>query len=176
MFSLVGMFGSKPTSIRAAYKMFIYTLIRSLPMLVGILTVHFQCGSTDWHNLNSMNLVLPDYVYPPAFIRCHCTPPVFNSSASSIAVSCLFQHKRAGIFTPIASTSCSLLSFCLVLALAGGRVQGQIKTLTAETTPTHSKSSKRRCRMTTTAASINISSCTFSSNYMYISAAILAPK
>ena len=53
MFLLVGIFGSKPRNIRAAYKMFIYTLIGSLPMLVGILMVYFQCGSTDWHILNS---------------------------------------------------------------------------------------------------------------------------
>ena len=53
MFLLVGIFGSKPRNIRAAYKMFIYTLIGSLPMLVGILMVYFQCGSTDWSILNS---------------------------------------------------------------------------------------------------------------------------
>ena len=53
MFLLVGIFGSRPRNIRAAYKMFIYTLIGSLPMLVGILMVYFQCGSTDWHILNS---------------------------------------------------------------------------------------------------------------------------
>lgn len=53
MFLLVGIFGSKPRNIRAAYKMFIYTLVGSLPMLVGILMVYFQCGSTDWHILNS---------------------------------------------------------------------------------------------------------------------------
>lgn len=47
MFLLVGIFGSKPRNIRAAYKMFIYTLVGSLPMLAGILMVYFQCGSTD---------------------------------------------------------------------------------------------------------------------------------
>eukprot|EP00892_Ulva_mutabilis_P006001 jgi/Ulvmu1/3773/UM177_0023.1 len=53
MFLLVGIYGSKPRNIRAAYKMFIYTLIGSLPMLVGILIVYFQCGSTDWHILST---------------------------------------------------------------------------------------------------------------------------
>jgi proton-translocating NADH-quinone oxidoreductase chain M len=53
MFLLVGIFGSKPRNTRAAYKMFIYTLVGSLPMLVGILMVYFQCGSTDWHILST---------------------------------------------------------------------------------------------------------------------------
>lgn len=53
MFLLVGIYGSKPRNIRAAYKMFIYTLMGSLPMLVGILIVYFQCGSTDWHILST---------------------------------------------------------------------------------------------------------------------------
>lgn len=53
MFLLVGVFGSKPRNVRAAYKMFVYTLVGSLPMLVGVLVVYFQCGSTDWHILNS---------------------------------------------------------------------------------------------------------------------------
>lgn len=48
MFLLVGLFGSRPRNIRAAYKMFLFTLAGSLPMLVGILIVYFQCGSTDW--------------------------------------------------------------------------------------------------------------------------------
>jgi proton-translocating NADH-quinone oxidoreductase chain M len=53
MFLLVGMFGSKPRNIRAAYKMFIVTLMGSFPMLAGILMVYFQCGSTDWDVLST---------------------------------------------------------------------------------------------------------------------------
>ena len=53
MFLLVGIFGSKPRNIRAAYKMFIYTLVGSFPMLAGILIVYFQCGSTDWDILST---------------------------------------------------------------------------------------------------------------------------
>lgn len=53
MFLLVGIFGSKPRNIRAAYKMFIVTLMGSFPMLAGILMISFQCGSTDWEILNS---------------------------------------------------------------------------------------------------------------------------
>ena len=53
MFLLVGIFGSQPRNIRAAYKMFIYTLVGSFPMLAGILMVYFQCGSTDWDVVSS---------------------------------------------------------------------------------------------------------------------------
>jgi proton-translocating NADH-quinone oxidoreductase chain M len=53
MFLLIGLFGSTPRNIRAAYKMFLYTLAGSLPMLVGILLIYFQCGSTDWSILST---------------------------------------------------------------------------------------------------------------------------
>lgn len=53
MFLLIGLFGSFPRNIRAAYKMFLYTLGGSLPMLVGILLIYFQCGCTDWSILSS---------------------------------------------------------------------------------------------------------------------------
>lgn len=53
MFLLVGIFGSQPRNLRAAYKMFLYTLAGSLPMLVGILLIYFQCGSTDWGILST---------------------------------------------------------------------------------------------------------------------------
>jgi len=53
MFLLVGIFGSKPRNIRAAYKMFLVTLMGSLPMLAGIMIVYFQTGSSDWDVLST---------------------------------------------------------------------------------------------------------------------------
>jgi len=53
MFLLIGLFGSSPRNIRAAYKMFLYTLAGSLPMLVGILLLYFQCGSCDYSILST---------------------------------------------------------------------------------------------------------------------------
>lgn len=53
MFLLVGIFGSKPRNIRAAYKMFIVTLMGSFPMLAGILMIYFQTGGTDWDVLST---------------------------------------------------------------------------------------------------------------------------
>lgn len=53
MFLLVGMYGSRPRNIRAAYKMFLLTLMGSFPMLAGILMVIFQTGGTDWALLST---------------------------------------------------------------------------------------------------------------------------
>lgn len=53
MFLLVGLFGSRPRNIRAAYKMFLVTLMGSLPMLAGIILVYFQTGCTDWDVLST---------------------------------------------------------------------------------------------------------------------------
>ena len=48
MFLLVGVYGSRPRNVRAAYKMFLVTLMGSFPMLAGILMVYAQTGGTDW--------------------------------------------------------------------------------------------------------------------------------
>jgi len=56
MFLLLGMFGSWPRNIRAAYKMFLVTLIGSLPMLAGIWMLNFQSGTTDWSILSTSYL------------------------------------------------------------------------------------------------------------------------
>ena len=53
MFLLVGMFGSKPRNIRAAYKMFMFTLMGSLPMLAGLLVIYYQTGTCDWDVLST---------------------------------------------------------------------------------------------------------------------------
>lgn len=48
MFLIVGIWGSRSRKIRAAYQLFLYTLIGSLLMLLGIITLYFQVGSFDW--------------------------------------------------------------------------------------------------------------------------------
>nr|WCH57671.1 NADH dehydrogenase subunit 4 [Hypnea sp.] len=57
MFLIIGVWGSRQRKIRAAYQFFIYTLIGSLLMLLGILIIYFQVGSTDfqilWYSLFS---------------------------------------------------------------------------------------------------------------------------
>nr|YP_009445887.1 NADH dehydrogenase subunit 4 [Betaphycus gelatinus]ATX68828.1 NADH dehydrogenase subunit 4 [Betaphycus gelatinus] len=47
MFLIVGVWGSRERKIRAAYQFFLYTLVGSLLMLLGVLIVYFQIGSTD---------------------------------------------------------------------------------------------------------------------------------
>nr|WCH57863.1 NADH dehydrogenase subunit 4 [Caulacanthus ustulatus] len=47
MFLIVGIWGSRLRKIRAAYQFFLYTLIGSLLMLLGLLVIYFQVGSTD---------------------------------------------------------------------------------------------------------------------------------
>jgi proton-translocating NADH-quinone oxidoreductase chain M len=47
MFLIVGVWGSRERKIRAAYQFFLYTLTGSILMLLGILVVYFQAGTTD---------------------------------------------------------------------------------------------------------------------------------
>nr|YP_009774168.1 NADH dehydrogenase subunit 4 [Caulacanthus okamurae]QIZ74785.1 NADH dehydrogenase subunit 4 [Caulacanthus okamurae] len=47
MFLIVGIWGSRLRKIRAAYQFFLYTLIGSVLMLLALLVIYFQTGSTD---------------------------------------------------------------------------------------------------------------------------------
>nr|YP_010947439.1 NADH dehydrogenase subunit 4 [Mimica arnoldii]WGO62525.1 NADH dehydrogenase subunit 4 [Mimica arnoldii] len=47
MFLIIGIWGSRERKVRAAYQFFLYTLIGSLLMLLAILVIYFQIGSTD---------------------------------------------------------------------------------------------------------------------------------
>ena len=47
MFLIIGVWGSRERKIRAAYQFFLYTLIGSLFMLLAILLIYFQTGTTD---------------------------------------------------------------------------------------------------------------------------------
>lgn len=53
MFLIVGVWGSRQRKIRAAYQFFLYTLVGSLFMLLALLVIYFQAGTTDlqilWH-------------------------------------------------------------------------------------------------------------------------------
>nr|YP_665717.1 NADH dehydrogenase subunit 4 [Mesostigma viride]AAL36756.1 NADH dehydrogenase subunit 4 [Mesostigma viride] len=48
MFLIIGVWGSRERKIRAAYQFFIYTLFGSVFMLLGILFLHFEIGTTDF--------------------------------------------------------------------------------------------------------------------------------
>nr|YP_009710065.1 NADH dehydrogenase subunit 4 [Coleochaete scutata]QFU80170.1 NADH dehydrogenase subunit 4 [Coleochaete scutata] len=47
MFIIIGVWGSRQRKIRAAYQFFLYTLFGSVFMLMGILFIFFQAGTTD---------------------------------------------------------------------------------------------------------------------------------
>ena len=51
MYFIIGIWGSRERKITAAYMFFLYTLFGSLFMLLAILMVYFQTGSTDIHTL-----------------------------------------------------------------------------------------------------------------------------
>mgnify|MGYP001056313632 CR=1 FL=1 len=47
MFIIIGVWGSRERKIRAAYMLFLYTLLGSLFMLIAIVCVYFEAGTTD---------------------------------------------------------------------------------------------------------------------------------
>ena len=47
MFIIIGIYGSRERKIRAAYQFFLYTLFGSVLMLLAILLIFFQAGTTD---------------------------------------------------------------------------------------------------------------------------------
>jgi proton-translocating NADH-quinone oxidoreductase chain M len=51
MFIIIGVFGSKTRRLKAAYQFFLYTLVGSLIMLISILILFFESGSTDFQIL-----------------------------------------------------------------------------------------------------------------------------
>jgi proton-translocating NADH-quinone oxidoreductase chain M len=51
MFLIIGVWGSRERKIRAAYQFFLYTLFGSVLMLLAILLIHFQTGTTDYQIL-----------------------------------------------------------------------------------------------------------------------------
>ena len=55
MFIIIGIWGSRERKIRAAYQFFLYTLFGSVLMLLAILLIYFQTGTTDLQILYTTN-------------------------------------------------------------------------------------------------------------------------
>lgn len=51
MFLIIGVWGSRERKIRAAYFFFLYTLLGSVLMLLSILYIYYQVGTTDYETL-----------------------------------------------------------------------------------------------------------------------------
>ena len=54
MYLIIGVWGSRERKIRAAYQFFLYTLLGSVFMLLGILFIYYQAGTTDLQVLTSI--------------------------------------------------------------------------------------------------------------------------
>jgi proton-translocating NADH-quinone oxidoreductase chain M len=54
MFLIIGIWGSRERKIRAAYFFFLYTLLGSVIMLIAILYIYYQVGTTDYEILLSV--------------------------------------------------------------------------------------------------------------------------
>jgi NADH-ubiquinone oxidoreductase chain 4 len=48
MYMIVGIWGSRDRKILAAYYFFLYTLLGSVIMLLSILYIYYQVGTTDY--------------------------------------------------------------------------------------------------------------------------------
>jgi proton-translocating NADH-quinone oxidoreductase chain M len=64
MFIIIGVWGSRERKIRASYLFFFYTLLGSVLMLLSILYIYFEVGSTDYETL----LLHPFTFYEQRFI------------------------------------------------------------------------------------------------------------
>jgi len=56
MFLIIGIWGSRERKIQAAYQFFLYTLLGSILMLIGILIIYFEIGTT---NIEILTELLP---------------------------------------------------------------------------------------------------------------------
>lgn len=60
MYLIIGIWGSRERKIRAAYFFFLYTLLGSVLMLLGILYLYYQVGTTDYETLLSVLLTVEE--------------------------------------------------------------------------------------------------------------------
>ena len=60
MFLVIGIYGSRERKIRAAYMFFLYTLLGSLFMLIGIIYIYLFAGSTNYEALSVINFSFYD--------------------------------------------------------------------------------------------------------------------
>ena len=55
MFLVIGVWGSRERKVRAAYFFFLYTLVGSVLMLLAVLYVYYQVGTTDYEILTTFS-------------------------------------------------------------------------------------------------------------------------
>jgi len=59
MFIIIGIWGSRQRKIHAAYQFFFYTLFGSILMLLGVIIIYFQTGTTDIQILSQIEISKP---------------------------------------------------------------------------------------------------------------------
>ena len=60
MYLIIGFWGSRERKIRAAYFFFLYTLLGSVLMLLAVLYIYYQIGTTDFETLLTTSLTLKE--------------------------------------------------------------------------------------------------------------------
>nr|QYC61832.1 NADH dehydrogenase subunit 4 [Paralia sulcata] len=60
MYLIVGFWGSRERKIRAAYFFFLYTLLGSVLMLLAVLYIYYQIGTTDFETLLTVSFTLKE--------------------------------------------------------------------------------------------------------------------
>lgn len=60
MYLIIGFWGSRERKIRAAYFFFLYTLLGSVLMLLGVIYIFYQIGTTDFETLMTISLSLKE--------------------------------------------------------------------------------------------------------------------
>jgi proton-translocating NADH-quinone oxidoreductase chain M len=55
MYLIIGFWGARTRKIKAGYQFFLYTLIGSMIMLLGIFIIYFEAGSTDYRLISNIN-------------------------------------------------------------------------------------------------------------------------
>lgn len=60
MYLIIGFWGSRERKIRAAYFFFLYTLLGSVLMLLAILYIYYQIGTTDFEVLTTVSFTLKE--------------------------------------------------------------------------------------------------------------------
>lgn len=63
MFFIVGIWGSRSRRINAAYQLFIYTLLGSVFMLIAILYIWYNTGTTNYEVLSSISFNSTDQIF-----------------------------------------------------------------------------------------------------------------
>ena len=63
MFLIIGIWGSRERKIKAAYYFFLYTLLGSVLMLLAIIYIYIQIGTTDYETLLSVQFTFTEQKY-----------------------------------------------------------------------------------------------------------------